>query len=147
MSLELLPDEIERYSRQLLLKNWGAREQTRLKEIRGLISVRAEVLLRYLVGAGVGRIALFGSDKNSELLRSLSALNNSPHVSEEAEGTYDFFAIFPDEIMQIPERLVAVPRFEIPTRSPAGFPTSYPFPSAQARVAKEILYRFALRGA
>lgn len=57
-------DEIERYQRQMLLPEWGAAGQERVRaarvEVRGE-GYAAEVARRYLVGAGVGAVTMAAS--------------------------------------------------------------------------------------
>ena len=61
--VELTEDQIERYSRQLLLPGWGTREQRALGDAYVTVSARAEAAALYLAGAGVGRISLlFAAD-------------------------------------------------------------------------------------
>jgi molybdopterin-synthase adenylyltransferase len=57
--------EIERYSRQLALPEWGEREQILLRDASVLVvgtGALGTPVAQYLVGAGVGRIGLVDSD-------------------------------------------------------------------------------------
>jgi len=56
--MALTPDEIERYSRQLLLPEWGAAGQERVRDACVVVfgdGPAAETALRYLAAAGVRR--------------------------------------------------------------------------------------------
>src|SRR5450631_3881872 len=53
--MKLSSEEIERYSRQIVLRGIGGPGQNRLKNARALV-------LQYLAGAGVGRIGLVDDD-------------------------------------------------------------------------------------
>src|SRR6478735_8729108 len=62
----LTPDEIERYKRQLVLKEIGGEGQQRLKEARVLVVGAGGLgspLLLYLAAAGVGRIGVVDDDR------------------------------------------------------------------------------------
>lgn len=62
----LLSDaEVERYSRQLVLPEWGEREQVLLRDASVLVvgaGALGTPVAQYLAGAGVGRIGLVDSD-------------------------------------------------------------------------------------
>jgi len=64
----LTPDEIERYKRQLVLKEIGGEGQQRLKEAKVLVVGAGGLgspLLLYLAAAGVGRIGIIDGDRVS----------------------------------------------------------------------------------
>ena len=64
----LTPDEIERYKRQLVLKEIGGEGQQRLKEAKVLVVGAGGLgspLLLYLAAAGVGRIGIIDDDRVS----------------------------------------------------------------------------------
>ncbi len=73
----LTEEQIERYSRQLLLPGWGSRQQQKLLSSSVAISGRAEVAARYLIGAGVGTVTFLGDV--TEAAMAAGALN--PDVS------------------------------------------------------------------
>ena len=64
----LSPDEIERYKRQLVLKEIGGEGQQRLKQARVLVVGAGGLgspLLIYLAAAGVGQIGIIDDDRVS----------------------------------------------------------------------------------
>ena len=68
-------DEIDRYDRQILLPEWGAAGQERVRAARVAVAgtgPAAASAVRYLVAAGVGRVA-------TDLAKAADDLN--PHVS------------------------------------------------------------------
>lgn len=84
MQLDQLSDsELEIYSRQLLVKGWGLKQQLALKSSVIFLTVENEIAVRYLIAAGVGRIFL----KSTDLLKSLLAQN--PNVILESMSNYD----------------------------------------------------------
>ena len=56
MQLELSDQEIEFYSRQLLVSGWGLKQQLALKNSIVVLSYENDLLALYLAGAGVGEI-------------------------------------------------------------------------------------------
>jgi molybdopterin/thiamine biosynthesis adenylyltransferase len=57
--LPLLPDEIDRFARQLVLSEWGAAGQERVRAARLRVvgaGAAAAAAARYLEAAGVGRV-------------------------------------------------------------------------------------------
>ena len=56
----LSENEIERYSRQLILTGWGGREQERLKRVTAVIDTCYISAAIYLAAAGVGSIVMVG---------------------------------------------------------------------------------------
>ena len=71
-------DEIERYSRQILLPEWGAAGQERLCSVRIEVlgvSLCAEMALRYLGAAGVGALCVT-TEEQAALVRTIN-----PHVA------------------------------------------------------------------
>jgi len=74
-------DEIERYSRQILLPEWGAAGQERLRAARIEVAGAgpcAEIAGRYLGAAGVGALRV-ATEEQAALVRALN-----PHVAVEA---------------------------------------------------------------
>ncbi len=65
-AMSFTPEELERYSRQILVRNFGGQAQSRLQAahigIIGAGGIGAPLLL-YLAGAGVGQITLFEHDQ------------------------------------------------------------------------------------
>ncbi len=61
----LSPEELERYSRQLVLEGWGEEQQLRLRDASVLVvgagALGSPVAL-YLAGAGVGRLGMLDDD-------------------------------------------------------------------------------------
>ena len=94
-------DEIDRYERQVLLPEWGAAGQERVRGAGVVVSgagAAARAAARYLAGAGVGRLSVHPS-----LRADLRALNPhvaltdqeaAPRTSGVAEGASDVNARF-----------------------------------------------------
>ncbi|MGO9455094.1 MAG: HesA/MoeB/ThiF family protein [Candidatus Binataceae bacterium] len=89
--MALTTQQIERYSRQIIVPRMGGRAQERLLAARMLIVGQPGDIgpvLSYMVGAGVGRIELI-ADKDAEWIRAaaqeMRALN--PDAIVEAHGT------------------------------------------------------------
>ena len=64
----LTPDEIERYKRQLVLKEIGGEGQQRLKDAKVLVVGAGGLgspLLIYLAAAGIGQIGIIDDDRVS----------------------------------------------------------------------------------
>ncbi len=78
----LTPEQIERYSRQLILKGWSATLQLSLVGLHVAVSAELPSAALYLAAAGVGRISLTGDAKLVELVsRMISRLNPDCDVS------------------------------------------------------------------
>lgn len=56
----LSPTEIEQWSRQLILPGWTADRLEQLKSKKIAVSSDLPTAVLYLIGAGVGQIAIFG---------------------------------------------------------------------------------------
>ena len=69
MQLELSDQEIEFYSRQLLVSGWGLKQQLALKNSIVVLSYENDLLALYLAGAGVGEIIY---EKNAEKIKKLN---------------------------------------------------------------------------
>lgn len=86
-SKELTSKEIERYSRQLVLKNWGSAKQMLLKDCSVCLPFANSVLALYLAGAGVGNLILRPNGKEcsgwapTEFSHRLLSLNPNLCVS------------------------------------------------------------------
>jgi hypothetical protein len=101
--MNLSREEIDRYSRQLLLPNWSSELQESLRNTTILVDARLDTLAIYAAAVGIGRIVLAG--ENTELLRDLSndlkRINSSCEVifpesiamSKKAEEAYCLFTI------------------------------------------------------
>jgi adenylyltransferase/sulfurtransferase len=79
----LTPDEIERYKRQLVLKEIGGEGQQRLKEARVLVVGAGGLgspLLLYLAAAGVGRIGIIDGDRVSLDNLQRQVVHDTPSV-------------------------------------------------------------------
>ena len=83
--MPLTPQQIDRYSRQIIVPGMGGRAQERLLASRVILvgeSQDLEAALRYLTGAGVGTIELALADKTrtGELADSMRRLNSDVSV-------------------------------------------------------------------
>ena len=79
----LTPDEIERYKRQLVLKEIGGEGQQRLKEAKVLVVGAGGLgspLLLYLAAAGVGRIGIIDGDRVSLDNLQRQVVHDTPSV-------------------------------------------------------------------
>ncbi len=91
--MPLSDEQIERYSRQIIVPEMGARAQERLLGARMLLcgeSRDASPVLLYLAGAGVGQIALMlagPGEKSSKFASSVAALNPDCSVSSYRRGS------------------------------------------------------------
>jgi hypothetical protein len=56
--MQLSENEVLRYSRQLILRGWGAKEQLQLRSLRVGVSISLPSAALYLAAAGVGQISL-----------------------------------------------------------------------------------------
>lgn len=65
--MQLDENELEIYSRQLLVKGWGLKQQLALKQSVVLIHSENEVVARYLISAGIGHIILKSKALQKEL--------------------------------------------------------------------------------
>jgi molybdopterin-synthase adenylyltransferase len=62
---DFTPEELERYSRQLVLDGWGAAQQRRLRDASVLVvgaGALGSPVATYLAGAGVGRLGIVDAD-------------------------------------------------------------------------------------
>ena len=69
MNLELSEQEIELYSRALLVSGWGLKQQLALKNSIVILNYEDDLLALYLAGAGVGEIV---HKKNVEHIKKLN---------------------------------------------------------------------------
>lgn len=69
----LSENEIDRYSRQLILSGWGGREQERLKNFTLYVDSRYISAAVYLAAAGVGTIVLVGPERTTTGTEALAA--------------------------------------------------------------------------
>ncbi len=69
MNLELSEQEIELYSRALLVSGWGLKQQLALKNSIVILNYQDDLLALYLAGAGVGEIVY---QKNVERIKELN---------------------------------------------------------------------------
>ena len=63
--MTLSPHELERYSRQLLMDEWGGSRQERLKGARAIVvgvGALGSPVAQYLAAAGVGQLGLVDGD-------------------------------------------------------------------------------------
>ena len=91
MSVELSPNDIERYSRQLILQGWSQQLQLRLGEISVAIPMRMSVLQRYLTAAGIKnvyRTPIGGTDTAQETAQE-TAPKTAPVTAPKTE-TVDY---------------------------------------------------------
>ena len=106
---ELSEEEIERYSRQLVLPEWGAAAQLALSEasvlVIGMGALGAPVAL-YLAGAGVGRLGLVDDDdvELSNLHRQLLHFTPDLGVPKAESATAKLRFLNPDVVVE-PYRL------------------------------------------
>lgn len=82
--MTLSPTEIERYSRQLVLRDWTAERQLRLRGTTCLIDADFEFAARYLVAAGMGQTVICGNARGG-FLEELQALNPDVEVTAAAD--------------------------------------------------------------
>lgn len=65
--MQLTEEELEIFSRQLLIKDWSYKNQLALKESIVQLDTENEILARYLISAGIGRLII----KSDSLYRNL----------------------------------------------------------------------------
>lgn len=93
-SAGLTPEQIERYSRQLVLRGWGAREQQKLFSTSVAIDARLPSAILYLAAAGVGKIAVLGADDlrvahaNAVARRTAALLNHAVLLNPDSKITF-----------------------------------------------------------
>lgn len=77
------PEQIERYSRQLILPGWGLAQQQLLKFSSVLVTNSLPSAVLYLAAAGVGRLGLLGESSGlSGILEHCISLNPDCRISE-----------------------------------------------------------------
>ena len=72
----LAEEQIERYSRQLILKQWGSKQQACLSGLTASVPCSLKSAAVYLAAAGIGRIILFGSSEAQTTLQTFLAKLN-----------------------------------------------------------------------
>jgi len=80
--------QIERYSRQLILKDWSTDFQVFLLSRRILVPDTLPSCGLYLASAGVGEITLYGDNGQDWLPNHLASLNSDIKVTTEPTDTY-----------------------------------------------------------
>lgn len=88
MSAELSPNDIERYSRQLILQGWSQQLQLRLAEISVAIPMRMSVLQRYLAAAGIKNI--YRTPIGTPDTAQDTAQETAPQTAPETEEFVDY---------------------------------------------------------
>ena len=97
----LTESQIERYSRQLLLTGWGSAEQVRLARAAIGVSAKAEIALRYLVGAGIGSVAVLGDEMPQDVIEDVQLLNPEVEISRlewRSQPTLDAAIVFEEDL-------------------------------------------------
>lgn len=77
--MNLSTEELERYERQLILKNWGEKQQLCLKKTSLAIPSSLKLAARYALAAGCGQVYLVGEISKKDLLE-LKELNPNSKV-------------------------------------------------------------------
>lgn len=95
-STTLSENEIERYSRQLMLRNWSQEKQLALKSSRIAFSPRFPTFGRYLAQAGVGNLFLFMEPNWEDSAVELSTVNPQTKIApwQESCGPILDYAFF-----------------------------------------------------
>jgi adenylyltransferase/sulfurtransferase len=79
----LIPDEIERYARHLVLREVGGPGQAKIKEARALVvgaSGLGAPLIQYLAGAGIGTIGIVDDDAVTVSNLQRQVIHGTPEV-------------------------------------------------------------------
>ena len=96
--MSLTDNEIQRYSRQLILQNWGSAQQSSLKSMSVAVSCELPSAALYLAASGVGRILLLG-ESTSELRASIQGLNpNTELLETSGEDIACEWAVLPEHV-------------------------------------------------
>ena len=66
--MQLTEIELETFSRQLLIKNWGLKQQLNLKLSNILLRSENEIAARYLIAAGIGTLTITNDNLYKNLL-------------------------------------------------------------------------------
>lgn len=122
--VEFSGQEIERYSRQLILRNWGLETQTRLKHATVIVSSAFPAACYYLAAAGVGNVCVLptnlveaaSGECLNAMLTHLQALNSDitcQRVTLETLASQQLPAngliAFADELESITSRCLNLP--------------------------------------
>ncbi len=105
MIADLSDEEVERYSRQLVLPEWGAAAQLALSEASVLVigaGALGSPVAMYLVGAGVGRMGIVDDDavELSDLHRQLLHFTPDVDVSKAKSAAAKLRFLNPDAVIE-----------------------------------------------
>ncbi len=102
----LSPEELERYSRQLVLEGWGEEQQLRLREASVLVvgaGALGAPVATYLAGAGVGRLGIVDDDTVELSNLHRQHLHHTPDVgTAKAQGAVAKLQLLNPEVMVEP---------------------------------------------
>jgi len=126
----LSPKEVERFSRNLILKGWDEEKQLKLRRMHVAVSSRYPTAALYIAALGVGKLTLIGQNHESAALLThltkfnpamgvsiSSSVENVDYILSETPGNIDAAKLVIDEAnkeVRLEKDQKTLDRFEIP---------------------------------